>query len=404
MAMYYKAWFEEKSGNTHSATASLQKAASVCPDYCFPNQPEALPVLLWATEKNKTDYKAPYYLGNFWYNAKNYEAAINCWEKSVAINSRFPTSRRNLALAYYNKRNNPEQALSELEKAFEMDKSDARILMELDQLYKRLNVKPEKRLKFLEKHLTLVKDRDDLYLERISIYNILSNYEKAYQLIMARKFHPWEGGEGKVTGQYVISLTEMAKNAILAHEFTKAIDFLAKAQFYPDNLGEGKLIGTLENEQFFWLGIAYEGLGETAIAAAYWEKASKGLIEPTTAMFYNDQQPDTIFYQGLSLLKLGKSKDARKRFNKFFAYGKNHINDQVKTDYFAVSLPDLLIWDTDLNELNNQLCTYLKGLGELGNGNKHEAAGLFAKIREKDQSHIGSRIHLTLSDTLEMFL
>ena len=404
MAMYYKAWFEKKSCNTHTATVSLQQAASVCPDYCFPNQPEAVPVLLWAANKNKNDYKAPYYLGNFWYNARNYEAAINWWEKSVAINSRFPTTRRNLALAYYNKRNNPEQALTELEKAFELDQSDARILMELDQLYKRLNKKPDKRLQFLKKHLNLVKDRDDLYLERISMYNILGNYEKAYQLIMARKFHPWEGGEGKVPGQYVISLTEMAKNAILAHEFTKATDLLEKAQFYPHNLGEGKLTGKLENEQFFWLGIAFEGLGETATAAACWEKATKGLIEPGTAMYYNDQQPDTIFYHGLSLLKLGKSKDARKLFNRLITYGKNHINDQVKIDYFAVSLPDLLIWDTDLNEQNSQLCTYLKGLGELGNGNMHEAAGLFKSIMEKDQYHTGSRIHLKLSDTLEKFL
>ena len=33
---------------------------------------------------------------------------------------------------------------------------------------------------------------------------------------MGRNFHPWEGGEGKVTGQYVAILVEMAKAHIAA--------------------------------------------------------------------------------------------------------------------------------------------------------------------------------------------
>ena len=45
--------------------------------------------------------------------------------------------------------------------------------------------------------------------------NILSNLEgdaeKALGLIMQHKFHPWEGGEGKVTGQYLFSQIELAK-------------------------------------------------------------------------------------------------------------------------------------------------------------------------------------------------
>jgi tetratricopeptide (TPR) repeat protein len=87
----------------------------------------------------------------------------------VALNEKFPTSHRNLALACFNKLHDHERALELLEKAFSLDPTDARILMELDQLYKRLNKKPEMRLVNLQKYPELVNDRDDLFLEQASL-------------------------------------------------------------------------------------------------------------------------------------------------------------------------------------------------------------------------------------------
>ena len=84
------------------------------------------------------------------------------------------------------------KALASLEKAFELDGTDARILMELDQLYKRLNYSAEERLAKLEKYRSLCDERDDLFLERVTLHNILGEYKKAYELIMSRKFHPWK--------------------------------------------------------------------------------------------------------------------------------------------------------------------------------------------------------------------
>ncbi|MDP2890523.1 MAG: DUF5107 domain-containing protein [Bacteroidota bacterium] len=390
MALYYKAWFEAQNGELEVSGKTLQEAAKACPDFCFPNQAEAVVVLEWALEINPNDYKALYYLGNFWYAFKNYDEAVACWEKSVTIFSEFPTTHRNLSLAYFNKQNNAEKALKSLEKAFELDKSDARILMELDQLYKRLNYPLEQRLDNLVCFSTLVDQRDDLYLELATLYNLTGKFKTAYDLIMSRQFHPWEGGEGNVTGQYVFSLTEMAKKAIQDKNFKEVIDLLTKAREYPHNLGEGKLHGAQENELLYILGLAYEGLNETETANAYFNEASHGLNQVSAAMFYNDQQPDTIFYQGLALKKLGKTDEALKRFDLLVEFGKAHLNDLVKIDYFAVSLPDLLIWEDDLNLRNHQLCQYLIGLGELGKGNVMEAKKNFSIVLEGDSSHKGA--------------
>ncbi|HET6559871.1 MAG TPA: DUF5107 domain-containing protein [Prolixibacteraceae bacterium] len=366
MALYYKAWFEAQTGDEKASHMTLKEASVANPDYCFPNQVEAVMVLEWARKQNPADAKAPYYLGNFWYHARQYEEAIANWEHSANLDDRFPTVHRNLALAYFNKQNESQKALNALEKAFLLDETDSRILMELDQLYKRLGYDPALRLETLEKHRKLVDDRDDLYLEYASLFNLLGEHEKAYELIMDRKFHPWEGGEGKVTGQYIFSLTEMARKAIGAKEFERAVDLLNRAQVYPVNLGEGKLYGAQENSIFYWLGCACEGLAMVDKARECWQRASEGIKEPAPAIFYNDQQPDTIYYQGLALIKLQQPDQARERFEKLISFGKIHLEDEFKLDYFAVSLPDLQIWEVDLTRRNHQNCLHLMELGREG--------------------------------------
>ena len=366
MAYYYKAWFENQNGDSPKAMITLKEAAAASPDYCFPNQTEAVIVLEWVKKQNPTDAKAPYYMGNFWYNFRQYRDAITNWELSAKLYDNFPTVHRNLALAYFNKQHEAGKALEELEKAFELDQTDARILMELDQLNKRLNIPSKERLELLKKYPELVNSRDDLYLEQVTLCNLLGKFEKAYELLTTRKFHPWEGGEGKVTAQYVCSLTEMAKKASEKKEYEKAVDFLNLAQRYPENLGEGKLYGAQENALFYWLGCAYDGLGMADKSYECWQKASKGLSEPVPAIFYNDQQPDTIFYQGLSLLKLKQKDKARERFDTLIKFGNLHLNEEFKLDYFAVSMPDLQIWDDDLTKRNRQNCLHLIELGKLG--------------------------------------
>ena len=366
MAYYYKSWLEDQLGDSVQSSATLKNALEANPDYCFPNQTEAVIVLEWAKKQNPKDAKAPYYLGNYWYNVRQYPEAIENWELSAKLNNSFPTVHRNLALAYFNKLNNPEKALVELEKAFGLDLTDARILMELDQLYKRLSYPLSKRLENLSKYPDLVDFRDDLYLERITLDNLLGNHEKALKQIMSHRFHPWEGGEGKVTSQYVFSLTELAKKAISVKKFDRAVDLLTRAMHYPENLGEGKLYGAQENALFYWLGCAYNGLGIGTKSNECWQIASQGLTEPVPAIFYNDQQPDTIFYQGLSLICLDRKDEARQRFDTLIQFGVTHLDDEFKLDYFAVSLPDLQIWNDDLTKRNRLNCLHLIELGKQG--------------------------------------
>lgn len=143
----------------------------------------------------------------------------------------------------------------------------------------------------------------------------------------SRNFHPWEGGEGKVTSQHVVCHGEVGKQLLKKGKHADAAKTFLQATVYPDHLGEGKLDGAQKNNIHYFLGCAYEGLQARELADLYLEKATVGLAEPTSAMFYNDQPPDMIFYQVLALVKLSQMDKARARFHKLIDYGEKHIFD-----------------------------------------------------------------------------
>lgn len=398
MIYYALGYFHACRGEKAHALDYYRKAEKEDHSYCFPNRIEEVLILQNALELNDRAAKAAYSLGNFWYAARQYDRAIECWETSAAICPDFPTVWRNLSLAYYNKQDNKAKALEALEKAFRLDENDSRILMELDQLYKRLGYSHERRLAFLETHLSTTEERDDLAIERITLYNQLGRYDEAKALIAGRKFHPWEGGEGKITGQYVLCRVELARVALREQRYADALALLEETDQYPHNLGEGKLANAEENDIWYYKGEAYRGLGDEEKAKVCFEKATVGSAEPQQAFYYNDQQPDKIFYQGLAWRALGDENRARGCFNKLIKHGEKHLFDTCRIDYFAVSLPDLAIWEDDLNKRNRIHCNYVMGLGYLGLDEIPEAAGFLDKVIELDINHQGAQIHRSLCD------
>ena len=388
MTYYYWGWCLEEGG-LEGADAIFAKAVAACPDYCFPNRLEAILALQCAMEKNPEDARAPYYLGNLYYDKRQYDLATEYWEKSATLDASFPTVWRNLALVYFNKQHQEEKALECMEKAFHLDETDARILMELDQLYKRMQRPHAERLAFLQQYPALIAQRDDLVLEEITLLNQTGAYEKAKTLLDAHIFHPWEGGEGKVPAQYQFARVELAKLALKEGRNEEAVQLLEECLVYPHHLGEGKLYGAQENDFYYFLGCAYDAMGQKEKAKECWEKATLGPTEPAAALYYNDAKPDKIFYQGLALMKLGRTDEAKGRFHKLTSYGEKHLFDKVKLDYFAVSLPDLLIWEDDLEVRNIIHCKYMMALGYCGLGLKDKSLALLQSLENIDINHQG---------------
>ena len=400
LTYYYLAYWNKLSGSNDY----LEKAVTISPDYCFPNRLEDAEILGFLMELPFVeDARIPYYLGCLYYDKRQYDVAIRNWECSAKLDPNFPIVWRNLALARFNKENRQDEALEYMEKAFHLDETDSRMLMELDQLYKRLHKPHQVRLDFLQKYPQLIQQRDDLVLEEITLLNQLGRYEEAMEKLDAHQFHPWEGGEGKVSSQYQICRVELAKQELAKQDkqerqdnINKAIRLLEECLEYPPHLGEGKLYGAQENDFYYLLGVAYDALGQTEKAVACWQEATKGPQEPAAAMYYNDAKPDKIFYQGLALRKLGREDEAHGRFYKLINYGKQHIYDKVVMDYFAVSLPDLLIWEDSLDIKNLIHCKYMLALGYYGMGDKEKGLRYLSEVENLDNNHQGIQQFRTL--------
>ena len=416
--------------NIDEAGMWMEKAAAADPACCFPNRLEDVKVLTIATEMNSEDARAPYYLGCLYYAARQYDLAIENWELSAERDPQFPTVWRNLALARFNKQGRQDEAVEYMERAFHLDEDDERVLMELDQLYKRLQRPHAQRLAFLQQYPELIQRRDDLLLEEITLLNQVGRYEEAMYKLDHHIFHPWEGGEGKVPAQYQFCRVEQAKRLLTeasvpqtsedsgipetSGKIQQAIKLLTECLEYPHHLGEGKLYGAQENDFHYLLGLAYEQQGDLDEARRHYELATQGPTEPAAAMYYNDAKPDKIFYAALSYRRLavlalpassssvppsavgcvvgGLSADALlARANslcyKLLNYGQQHLFDEVVMDYFAVSLPDLLIWDGDLQEKNTIHCNLMMALGHSGLGHKEKALCFLGEVERLDVNH-----------------
>jgi len=165
---------------------------------------------------------------------------------------------------------------------------------------------------------------------------------------------------------------------------------------WPVNLGEGKLPGHRENVVDYVRGLALRRLGrEDEAKKAFGRAASGGETVSGGQMFYNDQPPEMQFYQGLARRALGNEAGAVASFQGLVQFADAHSGDVPEVDFFAVSLPEFLVFEADLAASNKCLCRFLKGLGLAGLGRREEAKGeLKAVLSDYDAAHLGAAVHL----------
>jgi tetratricopeptide (TPR) repeat protein len=170
----------------------------------------------------------------------------------------------------------------------------------------------------------------------------------------------------------------------------QAITLLTECLSFPENIGEGKLLNAQDNDFYYFLGKACQMRGYETTARTYFEKGTAGPTEPAAAMYYNDAKADKIFYAAMCYRELGMEQMARSLFNKLISYGEKHLFDNITMDYFAVSLPDLLVWRGDLTESNRIHCNYMLALGHYGIGNTIKAEQYLRDVISMDINHLGA--------------
>lgn len=379
LTAYYAGWAQLNAGEKAAARALFAQAETLA-GRCFPNRVREIPILQAA---HATLGRAPHALaalGCLWYDKKQYAEAIAAWEESLREDPDQPLVCRNLAIARFNHCADPAQARALMRRARELDPDNPRLLLEADQLAARLGEDPAKRLADLGENLRLTAQRDDLYIRYIALLNLSGCHAQALDALLGRRFHPWEGGEGKVSAEYRAALLGLARTALAEGDLSSAEALLNRSKRYPENLGEGKLPNVPDNEADYLLGLTYTHAGREADARDAFRRATAGPTEPGRALYYNDQPSDFLFFQGLAHRALGEETEARRVFHRLCDYGAQHLADKVGFDFFAVSLPEIEVFDGDLSQRNRLYCLYLRALGLIGLQRGEEAASLLAEV------------------------
>ena len=372
-------------GNTAAAKRTYSEASIAPPDFCFPNRLEEFVVLQEAVSANPEDARAAYYLGNLLYDRRRHREAIALWERAARRDPSFSTVWRNLGISYFNVLGDEELARSAFDKAVQANPGDARILYEQDQLWKRLGESPERRLTNLERCSELVRLRDDLSVELASLYNQTRQYERALSLFASRKFQPWEGGEGLALGQYVRANLALGRRALAQGDSLEARRLFEAALSCPENLGEATHLLANQSDVYYFLGSAFEAEGDHASAQQWFERAArhKGDFQEMSVKSCSEMS----YYNALALKQLGRASDAEELLRSLLAYAKALAGQVARIDYFATSLPTMLLFEDDLQKRNTVTATFLRAQAWLGLGDSAKARDLLQEVMVLDRNH-----------------
>lgn len=345
----------------------LARAADAFPSFVrFPNTLDEVDALSALPESAF----ARHLLACFHYSKRNYAQAVALWQACVAMDESFVDAWRGLAIYAWNKQQDEPLAAGYLDRACRLLPDDPRLLFERDLLAKLTGATPQSRLERLEANLPCALRRDDMSAELLTLWHLCGQTDKATAVLASRKFHPWEGGEGKVTSQFILNQLLQAWQAIEAHQPARAQALLTAALHYPENLSEGRLPGQTDNDIWFWLGLCARLQGDEAQATAAWQKATHGDRTLNVHSYYNDQPVDYLFWQGIALRMLGERAAADALFTDMAQWASNMVDAPVEADFFAVSQPDLLSLYGDLKPQHQEKCLYIQALAAAGMGDE----------------------------------
>lgn len=385
--LFALAQIQEQLGNA-AAIETWNRASEALVDYCFPSRLEEMCVLQQAIAKHPNCYSPHYLLGNFLYDRRRHEEAMQHWEIAAVLNPSFATVWRNLGIGFFNIRRSGEAAAAAFDRALAANSSDARILYERDQLWKRLGRNSELRLHELNNHLDLVAERDDLSVEMATLLNQTGKSEQALDLLLNRKFQPWEGGEGLVLSQYTRAVLLLGQAALAEGEPARAIELFTSANHPPQNLSEAKHLLANNSDVAYWLGVAYETSGDRSEAKRWWQQAARqrGDFQQMSVRRISEM----TYWSGMALLRLDYKEQATDLFHEIYDYSIELEGTRPKIDYFATSLPSMLLFDENLADRKQVDALFMRSQALMGLEDVAEAVAILNKVLTIESSHTGA--------------
>ena len=348
----------------------VEKAEKAEMGYCFPSNVEDIAVLKYAAESGENTANADYYLGCLYYDRFRYNEAAECFESCVRKNPEHGRAWRNLSLYWFDKAHDGKTALSCMENALKFRPNDPRLLLEYEQLLKNTNASIEERLSVYDKYPELLKERDDCYLDKLTLLSQQGKYEEAINMAAVKHFHIYEGGEGKLTKQHAWMHVLYGNELAQAGNTEKAEQIYMNGINMPKSYGEAKTFFNQEAHIYYYLSKLYTGDKCTAAL----EKAAE----------YKAAVSEISLFRALALKELGRVDEAKAVLDEMLATAQNLIDNKDMRTYYGVGSPSPMPFELDIEKHNLLTGNTLKAFALYGLGLYSEAELCIRRAAELD--------------------
>lgn len=376
---YYLGYIQDQNGNKELAKKYFKTAQNISEHNCFPFRLETVKILNTAIAYNPNDGKANYYLGNILYD-KQPEKAIAYWETAIKNDPGLAMAYRNLGWGIYYHYKDIAKAIPFYEKAISLDKSDAILYTELDNLYELNNSPIEKRIQIFEGNENVVNKRDDAFVRQITVLTLAGKPERSIEFLKDKVFS-YREGNSRVREVIIDAQLSMGLKYRTEKKYQNALDHFLLAQVPDEEAGSARS-GNRDIQVNYFIGQAYEALKMDDKAKDFYTLATKAETSGKPGIM--------SYYQGLCFQELKNEVKADEIFKTMVENGEKAINrDADTTDDFFASFGEREAENTRKSQAYT-----VRGLGYKGLGKTSQAKEDLRKAVELSVSNLWANTEL----------
>ena len=358
---YHRASVLRRAGRDGEARRAQVALHLVDATRCLPSRLDDVAVLREAVAVDAADGLAWSLLGSWLYAHGRGSDAVDAWRWALSgdlDDAQAAVVERNLGVAAYNVLHDADLAAAHYEAARRRRPDHARLLQEADQLAERRGVAAADRLAELERRTDLVDQRDDLTVARAHLLTLVGRDDEALVVLASRRFQPWEGGEGLVLGAWERASVAAARRALADGRPADALRLTESALEPPTTLGEARHPLQTTAELHLLLGDVLDALGDDDGARAAWREAASatGDFAGMATQAFSERSAASV----LALRRLGETDAADDMLARFSDFVDELAATPGEIDYFATSLPAMLLFQDDPQDVRDVEATTLR--------------------------------------------
>ncbi|MDR6972912.1 DUF5107 domain-containing protein [Leifsonia shinshuensis] len=381
LIQYERAELLDELDRIGEAGEALAMARTVSADRCFAGSRDDARLLERRIERSG-DGRAHAILGHWLYFNRRYDEAEFHLRRAVEENPGDAVALRGLGLAAYNVRGRADEAVQLYRRAVAAAPGDAKLRFEADQLARRVGSSPQERLDALADVGELIAERDDLALAYAELLVLVGRHGEAINLMSSRRFSPWEGGEGEVIRVWTLAQRAAASEMLRLGDARGAVGALESAVHVPAELGEAPHPLANRSDLLLAFGDANQAARLTAEAKQAWRAAASSAGDFTT-MSVVPHSPMS-YYSVLAARRLGDNLRAQQLTSDFADYVEVARKQRAKIDYFATSLPTMLIFREDIQQTHDDLVAIMEAELALLKDDVARANAILSALAERD--------------------